>query len=246
MTVEVYHFEPNANGGKPLITLNEKGVAFVSHWVDLLNWEQHKPDYLAINPKGQVPTLVHDGVIITESTPMGEYIDEVFAGPALRPAAPADRARMRAWGRYADEFLGPSLSMIGWSRFIGPRMRRRDPQELVQALRQIPTPERRRAWQTTIDDRFTEADLAESRRRLEVAARRIEAQLVRTPWLAGDTYSLADINVFNMAAALPVFMPQVVNGSSTPRLLSWIEAIQGRPAVRAALALSRNSLRKLD
>lgn len=246
MTVELYHFEPNANGGKPLIALNEKGVAFISHWVDLLNWEQHKPEYLAINPKGQVPTLIHDGRIITESTPMGEYIDEAFDGPPLRPAEPAARARMRAWSRYADEFLGPSLSMIGWNRFIGPRMRRRDPQELGRALAAVPTPERRRIWDTTIYDRFAAEDLAESERRLAVAALRLEGQLAETRWLAGDSYSLADINVFNMAAALPVFMPAVVNASNTPNLVRWIETVHSRPAVRAALAFSRNSLRRLD
>lgn len=246
MSVDLYHFEPNANGGKPLITLFEKGVPFTSHWVDLLAWDQHQPEYLAINPKGQVPTLVHDGVVITESTPMGEYIDEAFEGPPLRPAKAADRALMRRWSRYADEFLGPSLSMVAWSRFIGPMMRRRDPAELEAALARIPTKERMKAWSTTINDSFTAEDLAESLRRIGVAARRAEAQLKVTPWLAGADYSLADINMFNMAAGLPVFLPAEVNAELTPSLLKWIGRMAARPAVVSALAYSRNSLRRLD
>lgn len=243
MTVELYHFEPNANGGKPLIALYEKGVPFTSHWVDLLNWQQHRPEYLAVNPKGQVPTLVHDGTIITESTPMGEYIDEAFDGPSLTPAGPLARARMRIWSRYADEFLGPSLSMIAWSRFIGPMMRRRGAEELEQALRDIPTRERIKAWQKTISDDFPPAELAESARRIAAAAVRLEGQLRRTPWLCGDSYSLADINLFNMAAGLPTFIPDKANAEATPSLLDWIARVAARPAVQSALAHSRNSLR---
>jgi len=245
MAVDLYHFEPNANGGKPLITLHEKGVAFTSHWVDLLNWQQHQPEYLAINPKGQVPTLVHDGYIVTESTPMGEYIDEAFDGPPLRPAGAAGRALMRRWSRYADEFLGPSLSMVAWSRFIGPMMRRRSREELDKALSAIPTKERVKAWTKTIEDDFPPEEMAESLRRIASAAERIDGQLAQTQWLAGDTYSLADINVFNMAAGLPNFLPEKINSFATPHLLEWIGRVGARPAVRAALAYSRNSLRPI-
>jgi len=245
MAVDLYHFEPNANGGKPLIALIEKGVAFTSHWVDLLNWEQHRPAYLAINPKGQVPTLVHDGAIITESTPMCEYIDEAFEGLPLRPADAAGRARMRRWCRYADEFLGPSLSMVAWSRFIGPMMRQRSREELDRALAAIPTKERIKAWTKTIENDFPPEELAESQRRIAFAAGRIDAQLGQTPWLAGETYSLADIIVFNMAAGLPGFMPERINAQATPHLLAWIERVGSRPAVREALAYSRNSLRPI-
>lgn len=244
MTVDLYHFEPNANGGKPLIALQEKGVSFNSHWVDLLHWEQHRPDYLAINPKGQVPTLVHDGHVITESTPMCEYIDEAFEGPALRPADAAGRAHMRIWTRYADEYLGPSLSMVAWSRFIGPMMRQRAKEELKEAMAAIPTRERIKAWSTTINDSFAHEDIAESLRRIEVAASRIEERLTQAPWLAGDSYSLADIIVFNMAAGLPMFMPDEINTDKMPNLLAWIARVGARPAVKAALAYSRNSLRR--
>ncbi len=243
MAVHLYHFEPNANGGKPLIALIEKGVAFTSHWVDLLNWQQHQPEYLAINPKGQVPTLVHDGWVITESTPMGEYIDEAFDGPPLRPADPAGRAIMRRWSRYADEFLGPSLSMVAWSRFIGPMMRQRPREELDKAVSAIPTQERIKAWTKTIENDFPAEELEESLRRIAFAAQRIDARLTETPWLAGESYSLADINVFNMAAGLPMFMPDRINDQATPNLLDWIERVGARPAVREALAYSRNSLR---
>ena len=69
--------------GVLLKVLMEKGVAFDSHYLDLLNFEQHKPDYVAINPQGTIPAMKHGNRVLTESTAIMEYVDEVFAGPAL-------------------------------------------------------------------------------------------------------------------------------------------------------------------
>ena len=60
--------------------LTEKGVPFHYHYIDLAKREQHSPAFLQINPHGTVPALVHDGRVITESTPMLEHIDEAFEG----------------------------------------------------------------------------------------------------------------------------------------------------------------------
>jgi glutathione S-transferase/GST-like protein len=57
--VTLYHWEPNANSGKPMLALMEKGVAFNSHYLDLLNFDQHKPDYLAINPQGTISSSLN-------------------------------------------------------------------------------------------------------------------------------------------------------------------------------------------
>src|SRR3981081_1917140 len=136
----LYHWEPNANSGKPMLTLAEKGVEYRSHYLDLLRFDQHQPEYLEVNPDGTIPALVHDGRVLTESTPMMEYIDEQFDGPPLRPADPVERWRMRWWMRFFDSYFAPSLSMIGWSVFVGPAARQRDPQELRGGDAPVPPP----------------------------------------------------------------------------------------------------------
>ena len=78
--VTLYHWEPNANSGKPMLTLFEKGVTFESHYLDLLAFDQHKPDYLAINPLGTIPAMTHGDLVLTESTAIMEYVDEAFRG----------------------------------------------------------------------------------------------------------------------------------------------------------------------
>ena len=57
--LQLYHWEPNANSGKPMLALAEKGVAYESHYLDLLKFDQHQPDYLRINPDGTIPAMVH-------------------------------------------------------------------------------------------------------------------------------------------------------------------------------------------
>jgi glutathione S-transferase/GST-like protein len=57
----LYHWEPNANSGKPAL---EKGVEFESRYIDMLGFEQHSPEYLEVNPNGTIPAMVHDGVLV--------------------------------------------------------------------------------------------------------------------------------------------------------------------------------------
>jgi len=242
--VTLYHWEPNANSGKPMLTLMEKGVAFESRYLDLLNFDQHRPEYLAINPQGTIPAMLHGERVLTESTAIMEYVDEVFPGPRLMPQEPRDRWRVRWWMKFMDQWLGPSFSMIGWSVFVGPAVRARDPEELKAAVERIPLPERRLAWHKAISGRFGADEMRESRRRVALGIRMLEQELGKRPWLASDRYSLADINGFNLAYALPLSQPALSNDELTPNIMRWLRAIYARPATRACWALGRTSLVK--
>ncbi len=239
---ELYHWEPNANSGKPIIALIEKGVEFESRYTDLLAFDQHKPDYLKLNPNGTIPVFVHGDVILAESTEMGEYIDAAFPGPSLRPDKPAERWRMRWWSKFLDGYFGPSLSMIGWSVFIGPAVRDRDPEELKRSIERIPLKERRDAWSMAIYGTFSEEALAESRRRVLHGIRVIENGLSERPYFASDSYSLADINAFCMAYALPLMQAEFVNQEKTPKLLDWLRRVYERPAIAETFKLGRTPM----
>jgi len=238
----LYHWEPNANSGKPMLALAEKGVDYQSHYLDLLRFDQHQPEYLKINPDGTIPALVHDGRVLTESTPMMEYVDEMFPGPALRPADALERWRMRWWMRFFDSYFGPSVSMIGWSIFVGPSVRGRDPAELRAAIDRIPLESRRIAWRKAMFNEFSAEELAESRRRVQFGIRALETHLDRHPWIAGRSYSLGDINGFNLGFGLPLSQPEHCNDRITPRIMEWLRKIYERPATQATWAKGRTSL----
>jgi glutathione S-transferase/GST-like protein len=222
----------------------EKGVPFHSHYLDLLNFDQHRPEYLAVNPQGTIPAMLHGSRVLTESTAIMEYVDEAFAGPPLMPSDARDRWRVRWWMKFMDQWLGPSFSMIGWSVFVGPAVRSRDQEELRAAIERIPLPERRVAWRKAIYAQFSAAEMQESQRRVALGIRMLEQALSQQVWLASGQYSLADINGFNLAFALPLSQPTLSNDELTPNIMRWLRTIYARPATKACWALGRTNMAK--
>ncbi len=78
------------------IALNLKGLAHEHAFVDLGRGQQASAEYLAVNPQGLVPALVDGEVVLTQSMAILEYLEERWPQPPLLPAAPAERARVRA------------------------------------------------------------------------------------------------------------------------------------------------------
>ncbi|HTY94847.1 MAG TPA: glutathione S-transferase family protein [Steroidobacteraceae bacterium] len=234
----LYHAEPAANSLKSLISLKEKGLEFTSIYVDLHKFEQHEPWFVAINPEGQVPVLDHDGQIITHTTVIAEYLEDAFPeAPPLRPADALGKARMRYWTKFCDEHVVNYVSMHGWHRMVGAIARAVDAGEFERLMARIPLYEQREKWRTARSG-FSEADLANATRKIEVAVDKVEAQLRKTPWLAGESYTLADINFFASGGmALERLFPQMQVASRAPLLRQWVARMFERPAVKAALAM---------
>ena len=84
--LERYHFGFSTCSQKVRLVLAEKGLDFVSHEVDLLGGAQHDPEYVKLNPNDVVPTLVHNGTALIESTLINEYLDDSFPAAPMRPA----------------------------------------------------------------------------------------------------------------------------------------------------------------
>lgn len=222
---------------KVLICLQEKQLEFVSHYVNLLQFEQHEPAFVAINPNGQVPVLVHDDNVITESSVINEYLEDAFPDVRLRPADPVWRARMRIWCKFVDEYFCPALSMIGWHRMVRKVAQSLDKDQLDEVLSKIPLKRQRDKWATVAGESFTEEELIESRRRLEVSMQKMESMLAESGWLAGPDYSLADLNTYSMVAGVRRMHPELLDESGTARTLDWLRRVEERPGVQAALAM---------
>jgi glutathione S-transferase len=235
--LELYHAEPVANSMKVLICLKEKQIDFVSHYVNLLLFEQHDPEFVAINPNGQVPVLVHDGNIITESTVINEYLEDVFPQIPLRPADPVWRARMRIWSKFVDEYFCPALSMIGWHVMVRRIAQSLDEDQLNEVLSKIPLKEQRDKWATVAGESFTEEQLSDSRRKLKVSIGKMEEILNDAEWLAGPDYSLADLNSYSMVAGVERLHPEILSKENAPRSWDWLQRMECRPGVQAAKAM---------
>lgn len=235
--VSLYHWEPNANSGKPMLALEEKGVAWKSRYINMLEFDQHQPEYLAVNPQGTIPAMLHGERVLTESTAIMEYVDEAFDGPPLMPGDARERWRVRWWMKFMDQWLGPSFSMIGWCTFVGPSLAHKSEEEREAMIARIPLPERRVAWRKAMFAEFSEAELAESRRRIALGVGLVEAELGKREYVGSNAYSLGDINLFNSLYGLPVGNPDLCGPELTPNIWRWLKAVYTRPAVQRTWAM---------
>ncbi len=95
--MRLYDYFRSSAAYRVRIALNLKGLSAERTFVHLRKSAQRDPAYLALNPQGLVPTLVtDDGTVLTQSLAIIEYLDETHPQPALMPATPAARARVRS------------------------------------------------------------------------------------------------------------------------------------------------------
>jgi glutathione S-transferase len=236
----LYHAGLTQASVKVRFTLNEKGLRYQSRYMSIPEQEHLTPEYLAINRDGQVPTLIHDGEVITETTVINEYLDDAFPTPALRPASAVERARMRRWGQIVDEHLFPAMATLGWHFGIGPILRSKDNALIDRALERIPLASKKQKWLKAARTGFSQGDLDEARGKITDAIHRMERTLAHQPHLAGANYSLADINVLSSVQRMPRWAPELMNATVSPNTFEWFARMMQRPAVQATLSVSAN------
>jgi glutathione S-transferase len=242
--LELYHWEPNIFFLKPLIALAEKAAPYQGHYFDPTRFEQFAAGFPAntqsrLQLEREGPVLVAEGAILTSSFFVLEYIAENCTGPTLLPAAPYDRYRARAWGQRIALSVAGAVTTLGCARYLTPLLQARPAASLRAAIASIEPLDRRAAWEGLLEADRSGA-IESARGQLAAPLRRIEAALAAERWLAGPAYSIADIDAYAMLAPLPELAPELVNASVSPRIIEFLERVHSRPAVRAALAMTRS------
>lgn len=161
----------NSVGPNPQVVrtfLAERGITLDMQDVDIMAGDNRKPDFLHVNPAGQLPALVlDDGSILTEITVICEYLDETQPGVSFMGDTPERRAHNRSWTRWADlNVCEPLANGFRFSEGL-PLFESR--------MRCIP--EASDGLKACAQDKLAW----------------LEGQLGSRPYLAGDTYCLADI-----------------------------------------------------
>lgn len=233
----LYEFGNSVCCQKVRLALCEKGLRWESRQVNLFRSEQYHPEYLKLNPKGVVPTLVHDGRPVIESTLICEYIDELFPEPRLMPADPYERARMRQWGKAVDEGLHEGVTEISFSAMFRERMKNMSESERETRFRNVGDPRRRdrfvSTYQLGVESPFVLWAIAAYER----AFQSIDHALADgAEYLAGGAFSLAEINLMPYLARLEYLELLDVWIEGRPRVRAWWERAKARAAFRAAIA----------
>lgn len=233
MTVLVLYNAPQSTCSQRVrFSLNAKGLSFEEVRLNLFEGDQLKPDYLALNPNGVVPTLVHDGNVVTDSSVILEYLDEVFPDRApMTPADPVSRACMRAMMRYTDEVPAAAIRIPSYNLAFLPHFQSMTEEEF-RALADS-KPLRREFLLSMGRTGFPKEQMDEAMGRLERAVVRMDGWLRDGggPWLMGESLSLADVML------MPVIVRMDDIGlhrmwAERPAVAGWLEKIRAHPAFR--------------
>ncbi len=206
--------------------MHAKGLPFEERKLDLFSGDQLKPEYLAINPNGVVPALVHEGVPVIDSAVILEYLEDIAPDTApMRPKDPREVARLRAMMRFVDEVPTPAIRIPSYNIAFLPHYQSMTEEEF-QALCDS-KPLRREFLMRMGRTGFPEADMNEALGRLRRGVERMAQWLDQNggPWLMGRDLSLVDV------AVMPVIvrMDDINLGhlwDDLPAVGSWLDAIR--------------------
>ncbi|MFP6781624.1 MAG: glutathione S-transferase family protein [Gammaproteobacteria bacterium] len=236
MTLKLYHNDMSSCAQKVRFVLHEKDLEWEGEELDLRAGEQLDEAFLKINPKGLVPTLVHDGNILAESNVIIEYLNEAFPSPALLPEEPLARARVRAWMKKLDD--GVHLETIALSFGIAFR------HQLIKAcgndealdahFARIPDPYVRDIQRQVVHAGIDSPRCQQAIHVFDNLLQDLDDALASQDWVVGDRLSLADIAYGPYATRLHrLHLDGMWN--NRPHFARWFDAIQATAGYKTAL-----------
>lgn len=232
--IELYHFRNSVCSQKVRIALAEKGLDWSGHEVNLFASEQYDPNYLKLNPKGVVPTLVHDGQPVIESTLICEYIDATWPDPPLRPTDAAGLADMRLWGKAVDEGLHVGVMSFSFSAMFRERMKQMPEEDRQKRYRNVGDPQRRDVMVSLYEDGVESPFVMNAIAAFDSAFGKIDKALSKSggPWILGDTYSLAEINLAPYVARLEFLTLLDIFIADRRTIQPWWNRVKSRAGYR--------------
>ncbi len=190
------------------LALAEKGVPHTLVTVDLVKGQHKGEEHLVRHPWGKMPAFEHDGNSFYEASAILRYIDEVFAGPALMPSTPVERARVNQVMSINDSYGYPaSITNI----FI--------PRVLVPAL----------GGQTD------EAQVEAAKPQAALFLKELARLLGGASYFGGATVSLADLHLLPVLTYLRATPEGQALLAAAPNITAWMDRMNQRSSVQAVM-----------
>src|SRR3954453_1047906 len=232
MAFRLYNAAQSTCSQRVRFVLNAKGLPFEEVQLDLLAGDQLKPDYLALNPNGVVPTLDHDGAIINDSSVIIEYLDEIEpARESFTPEGPLERAKMRALMRFIDEVPAAAVRVPTYNLAFLPRFAAMNEEEFQAFAESKPL---RKEFMLAMGRKgFPEKDMQSALARLARTYERMDRTIVGSggPWLQGKQATLADVSVMPAMVRM-ADLNRESDWADLPRVVKWYELIRAEPAFK--------------
>jgi glutathione S-transferase len=229
----LHHSPFSVSSQKVRLVLAEKGLSWTDRIVDLLVGEQFRDEFRQLNARTEVPVLEHDGLVLTESWLIGEYLDEVFPQAPLMPVRATDRHGARLWNQWIERHIHQASGMLTYAVLARPLLAQQSPESLDVLFQKLPESEAR-AWRRSVIAHGLGAPemtacICAHRALFEHMERSLHDEQA---WLSGPAFSMADI------AALPYVMRAdhlglrgLMSAGAYPKLHSWYARTLVRPTM---------------
>lgn len=227
---ELYNASQSICSHKVRFALHAKDQDFIEHKLDLWSGDQLTPEYLAINPNGLVPTLIHKGTNIIDSLVIVQYLDELFPEPnPLVPTDPLQRARMRSLMAYIDEVPTPAVRVPSYNLAFLVNFQNMPEDEFLAMANAKPL--RKEFLLNFGRVGFPQKAYDEALDRLGRSMERMAAELGRScgPWFLGEEFTIADIAMMPVIVRLDDLDLHHM-WDDKPDIARWLEAFKALPA----------------
>jgi glutathione S-transferase len=230
--LHLFHFRQSNCSQRVRLVLCEKGLDWTSHHINLSKDQHLSADFRALNPKGVVPVLVHDGETITESNDIISYIDASFPQVPMQPEDATDVSFVTAT-LAASSQIQSALKLLS-HEFLFKPVRRMKPDQLRAFAMTHPDPTLVQFMQDFSSKAgFGEGRISDAVGQMISAFSDLEHRLSNSLWLSGSKYGLADISwIVNVHRVAHIGLPL----KPFPALAGWYQRNLERPNFVAAVS----------
>jgi glutathione S-transferase len=201
--MRLHYFPMSSNSRRAHMTAVHLGIAVELSLVDLSKGAQRSPSFLALNPNGAVPVLEDNGLVLTESHAIMQYLADQTPGQTIYPTAIAARADVNRWLFWNANHFQPAVSIFNWENLVKPLMGAgaADPAEIARGTAAF------ERWGAVLD-----------------------GHLAGKTWIAQDTLTLADLA---LGATLQTMAPAKLPIAKYQHVMSWFERVAGLESWKA-------------
>ena len=243
--LELYHALESICSERVRMTLYEKNIQdWIDHPILLFKGEQFDPEYVKLNPKAQVPTLVHNGHVVRESSIICNYIDDVYPKHLLKPESPQARARMQEWIKNTDEALYQAVSSLSFSMVFCERLNEMSEQAREAHFAKQTDIERIHRQRSCIEYGTRSPYVLRAVVAWEKMLNEIETTLQEGgPWILGEQYSLVEIALGPFIARIQDLQILPIWMEGRPLSSEWWDRVQQRPSfIQAQVGVESNDI----
>jgi glutathione S-transferase len=229
---ELYNAMQSTCSQKVRYTMAEKKLEFVEHRLKLFKNEQLRPEYLKLNPNGVVPTLVHDGTPIIDSSVIMEYVDELVPDNPLMPVDLKERAAVRAWMRFFEEVPTVAVRFPSYNAAFARHFEKLSDEEFQELAAKKPLRDKF-LGEMNKEKGFSLQRMKDAEASIRKTVTRMETPLATHAYLVGELLTLADICVFPALIRMEDLGYERL-WSDLPGVVRWLARMKARPAYAIA------------